>query len=68
MGEPKIRDLTEEEFIRLGTEMGLSAEACARMIHAAKTRSGDVARSILAGQRIAKRSSVELIREERDRL
>lgn len=68
MGEPRIRDVTEQELVRLAAGLGLSAEACARMIRATQTRSSDVARSIRARQRPARRSSVELIREERDRL
>ena len=68
MGEPKIREVTEQEFVRSAAGLGLSAESCARMIRAAETRHSDVARAIQARQaHVARRSSVELIREDRDR-
>lgn len=70
MGVLKIRDLTEQDLARLADEaerFGLSPEAYARMKRAVGTRRGETARTIRARQpRIAARSSVELIREDRD--
>jgi hypothetical protein len=71
MGKNNIRELTQEDIDRFRAEIARLGGGTPRtpLQPRQSARRGDVARSIRSRQKqIAKRSSVDIIREERDAL
>jgi hypothetical protein len=70
MGEIKVSGIPDDELARLRTEaekLGLSLESYVRLKLAATKDRGATARAIRARQKsVARRDSVDLIREDRD--